>query len=229
MISIKELSQKLNLDESKIVNCYLFGSHIYQTNSIDSDFDFIIIYKNYNNELLEINKLNNVNSDSNHKCDGVWSEDKNYQASLYSIKEFVQGMLDHKIPFLESIYLPEEYKLKELIKFDTMLNIDRDKLFRSISATCSNSWDKCRKILTNKNENIYRGLKSLFHSLRIGKYGSQIAEFGKIIDYINLDDKYTTISLWNEIIQIDNWEDLKLKYTDYATENKNIFKKLLNL
>ena len=41
MIKIHELALLLNLNESKIINCYLFGSRVYNTHSEDSDFDLL--------------------------------------------------------------------------------------------------------------------------------------------------------------------------------------------
>ena len=75
----------------------------------------------------------------------------------------------------------------------------------------------------------YIGKKSLFHSLRISHYGIPIAKHGKIKDFINLDDKYTTITLWNEINSFKTWDELKNKYQQYANDLRSEFRILAPL
>ena len=236
MKNYNTIIKELNLEDEKIINCYHYGSYVYNTHTEKSDFDFIIIYKNDNNEILELNKRNNVNYENinaNNQSDGIWSKDEQIQATIYSHSKFIEMIKEHKIEALESIFLNNKYKLKETIDYKKYFELDLDKLRRSISAVCSNSYVKCMKKMTRehlkdtvrpKSYYDYIGKKSLFHSLRIGMYGIQVAKCGKINDYIKLNNKYTTMTLWDEINTFKTWEELKNKYQNYANNIRSEFR-----
>jgi len=234
--TIEHIANELNLEENKILNCYHFGSYVYETNNINSDYDFIIVYENSNNEIYDINIINNVHNLTNEQADGVWNKSENIQATLYSKEQFIK--YNHKINILECLFLPDKYKIKETIDFLFYFILNIDLLRRNISAVCENSWVKCKKKMTVEYNNDrtntqeyynHIGKKSLFHSLRIGLYGIQIAKYGKIIDYINLNNKYTTMSLWDEINQLNTWEKLKNKYQPIANDIRTQFRLLAPL
>jgi len=226
-VRLSILAKSLLLDEDKIINCYMFGSRVYQTYNGNSDYDYIIIYKNDNNEILDINNRNKVDVANNEQADGVCNETLKIQATIYSHHEFIEKINLHNIDVLECIFLDDKYKLKETIDYKKHFNLDLDLLRRYISGVCSNSFVKAKKKI--KNEHHYIGKKSMFHSLRIAHYGIQIAKCGYIIDYINLDEKYNTITLYDEIMKFETWEELNDKYKQYANNLRSDFRLLAPL
>ena len=95
-------------------------------------------------------------------------------------------------------------------KIDSRKPYDKWKIRQSFSATASNSWAKAHKKMTvEKDLDMYRGVKSLFHSLRILMFANQICETGDIYDF-----KEAT-HLWPEMYDHINdwsWEDYKEAY-----------------
>jgi predicted nucleotidyltransferase len=168
MLNLTEKNDLLNrivstsgIHPTRIFNIYLFGSRVYGTANRDSDWDAIMIAKN-SVESTEIRK-------------GL------FNIHVYTPDKFKEDLENHRINNLECIYAPDWAKLKEDIKFDNF-KIDKNKLRHMISQISSNSWVKCAKKLEQENE-YYIGVKSLFHSIRIPMFGSQIAEYGKIVDF----------------------------------------------
>jgi hypothetical protein len=134
-----------------------------------------------------------------------------FNIHVYTPDKFKSDLENHRINNLECIYAPHWAKLKESIKFDDF-KINMNKLRHMISQTSSNSWVKCHKKLDIEQE--YKiAIKSLFHSIRIPMFGSQIAEYGRIIDY----------SCANYI-----WDELKSNYSWTWKELYVEFRPILN-
>jgi hypothetical protein len=188
------------LNNEDILNIYMYGSRVYETNSDNSDYDYIVVKKG-NNDL--ITQINNENSN----------------ITIYDEKSFQNSINEHEISVLECLFLPEKYILRQEKIFNFELNLL--KLRESISKKSSNSWVKCKKKLTIPEDyNEYIGKKSLFHSLRILSFGIQIAKYGKIIDYKEANN------YWYEIInnQSKDWEHYKEKYQQTFNKLKSEFK-----
>lgn len=166
-----------------VLAIYQFGSYVYGTNTEESDMDFIVVTKN---PVVS----NNVNVH-------------------YYTKEEFQRLLDEcDIQMLECVFMPPEFVWNDTHSF--ALNIDKQKLRKSISTISSNSWVKGKKKLTVMGDYDLRvGLKSIYHSLRILDYGIQICQFDNIVywdrmNYVLEDIKkmslsYSTIELWEKI------------------------------
>jgi hypothetical protein len=93
--------------------------------------------------------------------------------------------------------------------------LDKWTLRQVISQIASNAWAKADKKMTvEKDFDLYRGQKSLFHSLRIMMFGIQIARDGHITDYKEAN------YLWDEIYKMGNcgWPVYAEKYK--ALSNK---------
>lgn len=188
------------MNNEDILNIYMYGSRVYETNSDNSDYDYIVVKKG-NNDL--ITQINNENSN----------------ITIYDEKSFQNSINEHEISVLECLFLPEKYILRQEKIFNFELNLL--KLRESISKKSSNSWVKCKKKLTIPEDyNEYIGKKSLFHSLRILSFGIQIAKYGKIIDYKEANN------YWYEIInnQSKDWEHYKEKYQQTFNKLKSEFK-----
>lgn len=159
--SLDTIIKASGIHPTRVFNVYLFGSQIYGTATSASDWDVIMIANN----IVESTEIRR----------GL------FNIHVYTPDKFKADLDWHRINNLECIYAPDWAKIKEIIKFDNF-KINKNKLRHSISHTSSNSWVKCRKKLEVENE-YHIGVKSLFHSIRIPMFGSQIAEFGKINDF----------------------------------------------
>ena len=181
---------------SRIFNIYLFGSSIYGTATKDSDWDVIMIANN-SVESTEIRR-------------GL------FNIHIYTPDKFKADLEWHRINNLECIYAPDWAKLKEDIKFDDF-KIHTNKLRHAISHISSNSWVKCRKKLIESEYHI--GVKSLFHSIRIPMFATQIAEHGRIIDFTCAN------FIWDKIKkQYWTWPELDKEFRPILNETLSKFR-----
>ena len=124
---------------------------------------------------------------------------------------FIEMVKNHHIIGLESMWLPKEL-INGNYDYYKYFTLDKWKLRITISSIASNAWAKCHKKLTvEKDYDFYRGLKSLFHCLRVIVFGIQIAKYGKIVDYTAANHYWE--DLWDkDIVPSHKWEDYKAKY-----------------
>ena len=143
------------------------------------------------------------------------------------IKEcnFIEMVKNHHIIALESMWLPREL-FKGTYDYEKYFKLDKWKLRQTISSIVSNAWAKCHKKLTvEKDYDFYRGLKSLFHCLRLLEFGIQIATYGKLVNY-KVANHYWE-DLWNkDIVPSHKWEDYKAMYQPQLNALKSEFIKL---
>ena len=171
---------------SRVFNVTLFGSQVYGTATTDSDFDIIMVANN-SVESTEIrNGLFNIH--------------------VYTPDKFKSDMEWHRINNLECIFAPDWAKLKETIKYDFKLDVA--KLRHATSHISSNSWIKARKKI--EQGDYYIGIKSLFHSIRIPMFATQIAKSGRIYDFTcaNFIWKKLTIDRFSTVNSKWTWEEL---------------------
>jgi predicted nucleotidyltransferase len=198
MIKIEDIIKSSGLHPSRIFNITIFGSRVYGTHTDNSDWDIIIVAKN-SVESIEI------------KSDL-------YNIHIYTPDKFKQDLDWHMPKNLECLFAPDWAKLKEDLKFDFKLNIP--KIRHATSHVSSNSWVKCKKKLQIANEyNI--GVKSLFHSIRIPMFSTQIVNFGEIRDF------QCANWIWNKIKEKEwNWEDLDKEFRELHNSTLTDFRKV---
>lgn len=204
---LDKIKQIVKLTDDEIINVYLYGSHVYKTNHVKSDYDLMVVIDN---------KLIHLNDKEFKSHDGL------INLHLETVDTFQSHLLDMKIKELELYFLPLEFIIKESIKFRFKLDIS--KLRCEISSKSNNSWAKAHKKLDILYEDDYIGLKSLYHSFRILAFGIQMAKYGKIIDFEDTKDIYF------EIMQLYSkgfkWEDYKLFYQNQYNQFSTEFKKV---
>lgn len=205
-------------DLSKHIICsFPYGSATYGIKPTEfSDVDIVAIvddsvdFSAYYNEIYE-EKISR---------DGI-------EIDTQYIKEsnFIKMVKNHHIIALESMWLPKEMIYGEY-KYAQYFDLDLWKLRQTISSIVSNAWAKCHKKLTvEKDYDFYRGLKSLFHCLRLLDFGIQIATEGKIVNYASANHYW--IDLWdNDVVPSHKWEDYKAKYQPELNRLKSEFVKL---
>jgi predicted nucleotidyltransferase len=181
-----------------------YGSRVYGTTSDKSDHD-------YNAVILD--RRNSVQTGEEYR-----HGDTNIH--IYTRNDWQHQLNEHKIHTLEALYLPDGV-CKSHFNFD----LDLTKLRHSLSEKASHSFVKARKKI-EKEKNFYIGWKSLFHSLRILTFGTQIAEMGKITDY-SAANQY-----WFDILREPHyewaWFDEKYGpvYNELATRFRKVAPKL---
>lgn len=126
-----------------------------------------------------------------------------FDIQVMSYEQFVKLVDNYDIMAIEALYsshpLDENHEAIDHLRYKT---IDTWKLRQSISAVCNNSWAKFHKKLTvEKDYNLYIGLKSLFHVLRMYRYGTQLARYGKIVDFTC--DEGSSLETWSLKKQYD--------------------------
>jgi predicted nucleotidyltransferase len=197
------------------LNIYHYGSYVYGTNDEESDLDIIMV----------------------HDCDGLREKElqfntDNLSCTVYSRHRFVDLVRGHDISSLECIWIPNELKIKETIKFVNgaeyrctgirgipklpenhyVFHMCLTSLRKEISSKSSNSFVKAKKKFEVEKQ--YRlGKKSLFHALRIVMFGTQIASEGKITNY----------QCANEF-----WERIKSNPSQKWSDYKKIYKPIYN-
>lgn len=193
------ISDRNPFNISKATNVYLYGSRVYQTHDINSDYDYLMV--------------------SDIEEPYVQFKSGKFNVTAFSLDEWRKRLNEHEVSALECLYLPKDMVI--LNKQDWYVDIDSRVLRRAVSAKASNSFVKAKKKFTVEND-IYTGKKSLFHALRIPMFGKQLAEEGKITDY-TVANHY-----WNQIkgCNIDDWNYFKKKYKPIFNNIMSDFRKV---
>lgn len=196
---LKDVIINSGLHPSRIFNATIFGSQVYGTINKNSDFDIIIV--------------------ANNSVESIEISNNNFNIHIYTPDKFKEDLEWHRINNLECIFAPDWAKLKEDIKYDFDLNLP--KLRHAISHISSNSWVKCKKKI--EQGDYYIGIKSLFHSLRIPIFGTQIAKYGHIYDFTSTNYIYQKImsKRWN-------WEEIDLEFREERNKILIEFRKSAN-
>jgi predicted nucleotidyltransferase len=188
---------KSNLHSSRVKSIFLFGSRIYETNDLDSDWDFKVI--------------------SNTSKSNVEIKIEDYNIHILTADSFQSKLDAHDPVALECFFSPSRFKI--LNNNDFTFNLKIPTLRHSFSHVSSNSWVKSKKKLELGEYNI--GIKSIFHSLRIPIFGSQILKEGKITDFTEANfiwEKLKTKSNWS-------WQELDKEFRNLRNSIMTDFRK----
>jgi len=157
--SLDEIIRVSKIHPSRIHNVYIFGSQVYGTSDHKSDWDIIMV--------------------ANNSVESTEISHPLYNIHILTPNKFQADLDWHRMNALECYFAPDWAKLKETKDFKFQL--DKAKLRHATSHISSNSWVKAKKKLEAGEERI--ALKSLFHSIRIPMFASQIATNGKISNF----------------------------------------------
>ncbi len=188
-------------NDDNVLNIYPLGSRVYGSCTPESDYDYILVVKNY----FDSNDIN---------------------VHIYTEEQFRLSLNNHDIQALECIHLPNHLIIKETIKFSYIL--DKKKLRSAISTIASNSWVKGKKkLIVSGDYDLHLAIKSIFHSLRIIDFGIQIATHNKIISYHSMNYVLVDLKKLSESYQrVDLWETIDTKYRKLFNNSSSIFKSL---
>lgn len=198
----EQIIKKAEIHPLKTRNIYLYGSRVYGTNRVDSDYDVILIGA----ALVE------------HTEKEVAIDDKRLNIHIITPDKFKRDLDSHNIMNLECYYSPEWARLqeKEILKF--VLN--KKKLAKNIIAQSFNSWQKGKHKLNEGD--IYHGLKSIFHSLKMLMFAIQIMENERIVDFTEANYLHKEINDCDEM----EWEYFREKYLKFKIELEKKLKTL---
>lgn len=182
----EEIIAFTELHPSKIRNIYIYGSRVYGTNTVNSDTDVIVTACSMH-----------VNYEMNNGT---------YNVHITTPDSFEDQLRQHDIHCLECIYAPKDAQILITNNYADNFKIHVPQLKKMLLSQSAWAWSKAQRRM--EKGNIIGGAKSLFHSLRILKFGMQIIKFGKITNF--KDANY----LWNDISQFDGleWEEYQNKW-----------------
>jgi len=194
------------IDYKDVIGICPYGSKVYGSDSEDSDFDYVVIHSNSNQQ-------NNFYST------------KNLDIHFMSEDHYNELLKEHDIMAMEVHYMSLKGNLP--MNFTSTFELSLPKLRKSVSSIASNSYVKAKKKMTLKDEDTHTGVKSLFHSLRIIELGIDIAR-GKSFMFSN---KALWISINYKAEELNyNWEQLneiyKPIFNTYMTEFRKVAPKV---
>lgn len=199
--------------ETTVLNVYLHGSRVYGTATQESDYDYIVVVD------PAFWVIPRCGIELASALPNNYKEDQPADVQIYNKEDWDKMAQENNCDFLECICQPDSLKLKETYVPDFILS--KEKIRCNFSAKASNSWVKCKKKLTvEKDYSPYIGKKSLWHSLRLVRFGIQLLKHGKIVDYSELNPMYKEI-VFNES---NDWEYYKAKYQPIYNSYKTEFR-----
>ena len=191
MITAQQIIEATKLHPYKIKNIYMFGSQVYGTQNEDSDYDFIVL----GSSLLSKQEIH----------------DGDLNIHIHTPDVFLEGLKNYEMNYLECVYAPDFAKLQEnIILPDKNFSLKTDMLKYKGMAQSFNAFHKAKERI-NDGDDLWRGVKSLWHSIRILQFFIQIIEHKKIVDFSSAND------LWKQILDdydndICDWAYYKEKY-----------------
>ena len=183
-----KMTDSINTDElfnklmEHVITMFYYGSKVYGTMTDKSDVDIVAIVDD------EIDLSGYVNGIAEFK-----KGTNDYQ--FINESTFINMVMEHHIIALEMFWLPSDLIIKGDVKrYEPYFKLDKWKLRQVVSSIANNAFAKAHKKMTvEKDYDLYRGQKSLFHSIRVMVFGIQIAKFGKIVDYQAANQYWTMI------------------------------------
>lgn len=167
-----EILKLLNIDE-EILAIYPYGSHVYGTNTENSDYDYIIVTKS---AFLK---------SGGFKQNAISSTDRKIQAVLYSRTGFIDALNNYEIGPIECVFLDSSIVIISKWPFRVQ-KWDKKELVNKIIQKASASWH----IASRQSKDGFKAIakKGIFHSLRILMFGLQLKEHQTIYNYSEAND-----------------------------------------
>lgn len=176
---INEEMSKVILDELKIegevIGIFPYGSRVYGYDTEQSDSDYIIVMKS---AMLDNGAFRN---------NAISNDDYTIQGVVYSRGGFIDAINNYEIGALECLFLPEDKVILKKWSFK-ITNWNTQAMVKSIIRKASDS--RHYSNMSCKNGDRERGMRSMFHALRILKFGLQLKEHQKIVDYSESNELY---------------------------------------
>ena len=194
----------LEFEEKDIFNIYLRGSRSIGTNGTRfdgslSDWDIVIVLNTNITIIHEHLKYGNID------------------VAGYDYKTFTTMVKDNLIWTLECVFAPKNCILKETFDFRKIFKINLGKLRNSVSYDVSKQISKGKR----HKDDLYKGFKAIFISLRFYYYGIQLVKSGNIADIKGVND------IWSDMLkkkdELTTWEEVYSYYKPKLAEFRKEF------
>lgn len=199
--TVEEVIKSSGIHPLKVRNVYIYGSRVYGTSKEGSDYDIVIVSSNLN---------------AHDELKGIKVNGALLNIHIITPDKFLADLAMPNIMNLECLFAPEWARLQEKLQLPTEINVK--KLIKNNLAQSYASWQGGKRKI--KSYDFHRGLKSIFHSLRMLIFAIQIAEHGKITDFSAANHLYSEIVDSDEI----EWSFFRSKYLPFKIELENKLK-----
>jgi predicted nucleotidyltransferase len=192
--TVDDIIKASGIHPLKIRNITLYGSQIYGTAREGSDYDLIMVA----GHLLE-------HEEKRATVNGVL-----LNIHIITPDKFLADLKMHNIMNLECLFAPEWARLQEKLTLPVEINVK--KLIKNNLAQSYSSWQGGKMKI--QKYDFPRGLKSIFHSIRMLMFAEQIAAHGKITNFPAANH------LYSEIVDCDKieWSYFREKYLPLKIE-----------
>ena len=184
-----------------------YGSAVYGTSTDLSDIDIFVVV----DDVIDLSDAVN----------GQWEfTEGRFDYQFANEKRWIEMIQDHDIRWLECYSLDKKHILYgDVDKYMQYFTLDKWKMRQVCSAIASNSWAKAhKKMIIEKDYDLYRAQKSLFHSFRILMFAAQIGEFGKIVDFEEANHWWDEINSMGEV----SWDKYKERFKPIENQLRSI-------
>lgn len=162
-----------------VIGLYQYGSQIYGTSTSESDYDYIIVMKG---ALLPSGAF---------RDNAISNKDYTIQGVVYSRGGFQDAINNYDIAAMECLSLDESKVLVNKWPFKVS-NWKEKEMVKAIIKKASDSRHLSK--MQSKNGDKERAIKSMFHALRILKFGLQLKEHKKIVNFEECNEMYWEFS-----------------------------------
>ena len=200
MITTEEIIDIIKIHPLKIRNIYLYGSRVYGNARDDSDYDFLVV----GCTMLEKQEFRH----------------ENLNIHVHVPNVFLDGLREYQMQYLECIYAPPFAILQEkLIQPDKNFSLKTEMLkYKGMNHSFS-AFHKAKQRVNDGD--LYKGVKSLWHSFRILQFFKQIVDNQSIVDFSSANH-YWEMMLEDMELQ-DEWNFYRNKYLPMKIElEKNL-------
>lgn len=180
-MSKDEILKELKI-EGDVLAIFPYGSRVYGTAGDESDHDYIIVMKS---ALLPSGAF---------RDNAISNDDYTIQGVVYSRGGFIDAVNSYEIGALECIFLPEEKVIYKKWPFK-ITNWNEKEMAKAIIRKASDSRHYAN--MASKNGDKERGIKSMYHALRILKFGLQLKKHQRIVDFTECNDMYEEFMAMN--------------------------------
>lgn len=194
---IQKVANTLRIGTDDIKNLYIYGSELYGTNHIQSDFDLIAV----------------INTNEPHQ--NIVSDEFNIQ--VYSEQQFKTDLQLNNFPAIEMKFVPSWAVIKESFELD--VNIKKPLLKDHGIKSALENLNEAKASASNMGLK-YLVKKRLFHAYRKLLFVEQLLKFGKINDFNAADSFRGELSLLNINSKEDINSLLQVKFNKKINEIK---------
>jgi predicted nucleotidyltransferase len=166
-LTASSILESLKITED-VLAIFPYGSRIYGTANLDSDYDFIIVTKSafLKNGAFKQNAISSV--------------DRKIQGVLYSRSGFIDAINNYEIGALECLFLDPSLVILPS-KFFKIQKWEEKQLVQKIIEKASASWHIAS--MQSKDDYKESAKKGIFHALRILMFGIQLKEHKRIVNF----------------------------------------------